>query len=74
MKPVVDGLKQEYEGKVEFKLYNVDKSAEGNELMTQFNAKYVPTFVFMNKDGSIATQKVGEVSEADMRKTLDSLN
>jgi len=74
MKPVVDGLKQEYEGKVEFKLYNVDKSAEGNELMTQFNAKYVPTFVFINKDGSIATQKVGEVSEADMRKTLDSLN
>jgi len=73
MKPVVDRLQQEYKGKVEFKLYDVDTSDEGNKLMSQFNAKYVPTFVFVNKDGSVSTQKVGEVSEADMKKTLDAL-
>jgi len=73
MKPVVDRLKQQYEGRVEFKLYDVDTSEEGNRLMGQFNAKYVPTFVFVNKDGSIATQKVGEVSESEMKKTLDAL-
>lgn len=74
MKPVVDRLKKQYEGKVEFKLYNVDNSAEGNQLMAQFNAKYVPTFVFLNKDGSVSTQKVGETPEADMKKALDALN
>jgi len=74
MKPVVDRLKQQYEGKVEFKLYDVDNSAEGNDLMAKFNAKYVPTFVFINRDGSVATQKVGETSEAEMKKTLDALN
>jgi len=74
MKPVVDRLKKQYEGKVEFKLYDVDSSAEGNQLMSQFNAKYVPTFVFINKDGSISTQKVGETSEADMKSALDALN
>jgi thiol-disulfide isomerase/thioredoxin len=73
MKPVVDRLKQQYQGKVEFKLYDVDSSAEGNQLMAQFNAKYVPTFVFINKDGSVSTQKVGETSEADMKKALDAL-
>ena len=42
--------------------------------MNQFNAKYVPTFVFLNRDGSVATQKVGETTEADMKKALDALN
>jgi thiol-disulfide isomerase/thioredoxin len=74
MKPVVDRLKKQYEGKVEFRLYDVDNSAEGNQLMSQFNAKYVPTFVFLNKDGSLSSQKVGETSEADMQKALDALN
>ena len=73
MKPVVDRLKQQYTGKVEFKLYDVDNSAEGNKLMGQFNAKYVPTFIFVNKDGSVSDQKVGEVAEADMKKALDAL-
>lgn len=73
MKPVVDRLKQQYSGKVEFKLYDVDSSQEGNTLMGQFNAKYVPTFVFVNKDGSVSTQKVGETSESDMRAALDAL-
>ena len=74
MKPVVDRLEQQYKGKVEFKRYDVDNSAEGNELMSQFNAKYVPTFVFINKDGSVSSQKVGENTEADMQKALDALN
>ena len=73
MKPVVDRLQQQYQGKVEFKLYDVDTSDEGNQLMGQFNARYVPTFVFVNKDGSVSTQKVGETSEADMQKALDAL-
>ncbi len=74
MKPVVDRLEQQYKGKVEFKRFDVDNSAEGNQLMGQFNAKYVPTFVFLNKDGSVSTQKVGETSETDMKKALDALN
>jgi len=73
MKPVVDRLNKQYAGKVEFKLFDVDKSAEGNDLMSQFNAKYVPTFVFVNKDGSVSSQKVGETSEADMQSALNAL-
>ena len=73
MKPVVDRLKQQYEGKVEFKLYDVDKSQEGQDLMSRFNAQYVPTFVFVNKDGSVSTQKVGETAESDMQAALDAL-
>jgi thiol-disulfide isomerase/thioredoxin len=73
MKPVVDRLEKQYAGKVEFKRFDVDNSAEGNQLMSQFNAKYVPTFVFLNKDGSVASQKVGETSEKDMQGALNAL-
>ncbi len=73
MKPVVDRLSQEYEGRVEFRLYDVDKSEEGTQLMRQYGAQYVPTFVFVNSDGSEADRAVGELSEDQMRRMLDSL-
>lgn len=73
MKPVVDRLKQEYDGKVEFRIYDVDKSSEGQELMRRYGAQYVPTFVFVNSDGAEVNRAVGEVSEDEMRRLLDSL-
>lgn len=73
MKPVVDRLREQYKGKVEFKLYDVDTSAEGSQLMQQFKAQYVPTFVFVNRDGTVSQQKVGETSEADLVAVLDAL-
>ena len=71
MKPVVDRLNTQYQGKVEFRLYDVDKSAEGSALMRQFNSQYVPTFVFVNRDGTVAQQKVGEISETNLKALLD---
>lgn len=74
MAPIVDGLKAEYEGTVEFRLYDVEKDAEGSELATKFGAQYVPTFVFVNSDGSVAGQVVGESTVEVMREKLDALN
>ncbi|KAF0207920.1 MAG: thioredoxin family protein [Actinomycetota bacterium] len=73
MKPVVDGLKKQYEGKVAFLLYDVEKSKEGAQLAQQFGAQFVPTFVFVNTDGSTSDQIVGEVTEAQLTKALDKL-
>ncbi len=73
MKPVVDGLKKQYEGTVEFKLYDVEKDAEGANLAQQFGAQFVPTFVFVNADGSTSDQIVGEVAKTQLTKALDKL-
>ena len=73
MKPVVDRLKQQYQGKVDFKLYDVDSSAEGNQLMQRLGSQYVPTFVFVNRNGTIAQQKVGEMTPSEMAGILDAL-
>jgi len=71
---VVDGLKDEYEGKVEFQLLNVEKDAAGAELANTYGAQYVPTFVFVNSDGTQSGQLVGTQSEAQMRAELDKLD
>ena len=71
---MVDRLKSEYEGKVEFRLINVDEDEEGAALMARFGAQYVPTFVFVTSKGATVGQLVGEVEESVMREKLDALD
>lgn len=71
---MVDGLKAEYEDKVEFQILNVEKDARGAELADSFGAQYVPTFVFVNSDGTQSGTLVGLQSEDQMRRELDKLD
>ncbi|TLM78501.1 MAG: thioredoxin family protein [Actinobacteria bacterium] len=72
MKPVVDRLTKEFEGKVEVRRF-VDSSPEGDKLAEAFGVQYVPTFVFVNSDGSTAGMQVGEMTEVDLRARMDAL-
>jgi thioredoxin-like negative regulator of GroEL len=74
MKPVVDGLQQEYKGKVDIVRINTDK-ASGNEqqLANQFGVTVIPTFVFLNADGTVAKKVIGETKVDQMRAQLNSL-
>ena len=74
MKPLVERLKKEYAGKVEFRRYVDYGDPVGDKLSAEFNVQYVPTLVFVNADGSVAGQPiVGGVSEQVLRQHLDSL-
>jgi thiol-disulfide isomerase/thioredoxin len=73
MKPVVDGLKQQYEGKVEFRLYNVEKDQEGIALANSMGVTAVPTFVFVNSNGIQAGTQVGSMSKDQLQAQLDAL-
>lgn len=74
MKPLVERLKQEYAGKVEFRRYVDSGNPVGDELAREFAVEYVPTFVFVNADGSVSGQPiVGGTDEATLRQRLDSL-
>jgi thioredoxin-like negative regulator of GroEL len=74
MAPLVERLKQEYAGKVEFRKYVDSGDPVGDQLSQQFNVQYVPTFVFVNADGSLSGQPiVGGVDEAALRQRLDVL-
>lgn len=74
MKPLVERLKKEYAGKVEFRRYVDSGDPVGDKLAQQFNVEYVPTFVFVNADGTVSGQPlVGGVGEQVLRQRLDEL-
>lgn len=70
---MVDRLKQEYEGTVEFRLYNVETDPEGAEVSQTYGVQVVPTFVFTNADGSLSDQAVGALSEERLRGAIEAL-
>lgn len=73
MKPVVDGLKQQYEGQVEFRLYNVEKDQSGVALANSMGVTAVPTFVFVNSNGIPAGTQVGSMAQDQLAARLDTL-
>ena len=73
MKPVVDGLKPEYEDSVEFRLYNVETDPEGVEVANAMGITAVPTFVFIGKDGVSRGTRIGAIPEQELRGLLDEL-
>jgi thioredoxin-like negative regulator of GroEL len=70
---VVDRLKAEYEGIVEFRIINVDTDPEGQALMAKYGAQFVPTFVFLRSDGSVSEMIVGAQSESVLGAALNAL-
>lgn len=73
MAPVVDRLTTEYQTTVEIRQMNVEKDTEAATLASSMRVQYVPTFVFMNADGTVSETLVGEVSEDALREALDAL-
>lgn len=73
MKPVVNRLKQRYDGKVEFRLYNVETDSKGVELANAYGVTGVPTFILVNSDGVSAGQIVGSTSEDQLAKAVEAL-
>lgn len=46
---------------------------EGQTLAAAFGIQSFPTLFFVNSDGTVATQRTGEVAETDLRSIIDSL-
>jgi thioredoxin-related protein len=74
MRPVVDRLRTQYAGKVDLKAMDLSRGdASVEALATSFGVEYVPTFVFVDRDGTVRSSVVGEMSEDAMRAKLDAL-
>lgn len=72
MKPIVDGLINEYEGKVDIVYVDVD-DPNNQELTAAFRINAVPTFAFVNSDGSVKELFVGGMYENVLKQKIDSL-
>ncbi len=68
MNPIIDELKKEYEGKVEFEEINVDEKPEVSE---KYGVMSIPTYI-IEKDGKEVGRKVGVTAKADLISLLNS--
>lgn len=73
MKPIVKELQEEYGDSIEFRLYNVESDQAGVQLANSLGVEYVPTFLFVNGNGVISKQVVGEQTKDQMTELLDAL-
>jgi len=75
MKPLVEGLEKQYGSSIEFRRLNVDGSdAASLALADKLGVQYVPTFVYVTKDGVVADQVVGEQTTQQLQAGLNSLH
>jgi thioredoxin-like negative regulator of GroEL len=74
MKPVVDGLAKKYAGTYDIRVMNSwGGDPEVDALANEFGVQYVPTFVFVNTDGSVSGQIVGAVPVSQLEGELAKL-
>jgi thiol-disulfide isomerase/thioredoxin len=72
MKPVVDRLAKQYANKVEIRMFNANDAAT-QQLASQFDIQYVPTFVFADATGKVVDKVVGGMTEAALTAKLDAM-
>ncbi len=71
MKPVVDRLETEYEGKLIFIRLNIQEKA-GMELAPLYDFQYTPTFIFFDEQGNELWRTIGSLDEARLRAEMDA--
>lgn len=71
---MVDGLVQKYAGRYDIKVMNLSSGDPEYERLAQsYGVEYVPTFVFLNSDGSKANTLVGAQSAERLEAELVKL-
>jgi thiol-disulfide isomerase/thioredoxin len=72
MAPVVDRLKKEFSGQVDFRILNVDEK-ENDDEAAKYGVQYIPTFIFLDKNGKQVDKVVGGIPEEELRKKIENL-
>ncbi|MGQ9706367.1 MAG: thioredoxin family protein [bacterium] len=70
MKPILEELKEEYEGKVEIVIINID---DFPSLAKSYRIMLIPTQIFFDSDGKEVYRHVGFMSKEEIEKKLDEI-
>ncbi len=69
--PVVDGIKDDYEGIVDFAVYGeVNSDSSAGQLASQHGVSAIPTMVLVAPDGTEIDRLIGGTDEAGLRDFL----
>ena len=72
MMPIVNGLQQEFEGRVSVVQLNADQK-ENAEFQSQLDLRGHPSFAVLEDDGSVVQRFFGPQTEAALRQAMASV-
>jgi len=70
MRPILDEIEKEYEGQVVVRFYDV-KSLFGGAYAEKYRVQFIPTQVFLDKDGIEYSRHVGFFPKEEIVKILE---
>ncbi len=72
MIPVVDSAIKKYEKNVHFRILDIDKQSNKEE-MDKYQVSVIPYFIFLDKDGEIIEKRVGAISQNEFFKLIEQI-
>ncbi len=69
MRPILDEIEKEYEGQVNVRFYDI-KSLFGRPYAEKYRVQFIPTQVFLDKDGNEYYRHVGFFPKEEVVKIL----
>jgi len=74
MRPVVDGLVKQYSNRYGMEILNTSsRDPKMMALAQTYQIQYVPSFAFINSDGSLSNLVVGAVPASQLERELAKL-
>jgi hypothetical protein len=74
MRPVVDGLVKRYSDRYDIEILNTSiRDPKMMALAQAYQIQYVPSFAFVNSDGSFSNLVVGAVPASQLERELSKL-
>ena len=70
MKPIVDGIEQDYAGRLLVIRLNIQEEV-GRELAPFFGFEFTPTFIFFDAQGRELWRSVGDLDLERLRQSLE---
>jgi thiol-disulfide isomerase/thioredoxin len=68
-KPIVDGIEEEYRGRLTVIRINVQE-AEFQPILARYNFQFTPTFILFDRRGSEVLRSVGSIDPEALRRKL----
>ncbi len=70
MKPIVDGIENEFAGRLLVIRLNIQESV-GRELAPVYGFEFTPTFIFFDAQGNELWRSVGDLDPDQVRQSLE---
>ena len=71
MRPIVDGIKEQYGEQADFIYLNATDGAEGQAAFEQYGLQGHPAVLWINPDGSVGWKRIGSTSAEVLKQAVE---